>query len=215
VARINDNCAMTLAEESGTATVTKHPPSDTKTDGRFYRSLQTREKIVAALIALIGSGNPSPTAEQIAAHAQVGLRSVFRHFDDMETLEREITSKLDAVMMPLVLKPLTAVGWQARLMESVDRRCEIFDLIAPYHIASQMRVHASEHMRRQVARSAALQRESLRRILPAALVNDQALFEAIALLLSLDAWVRLRSLQGLSAPEATATIQRAIQKLVS
>jgi len=47
------------------------------------------------------------------------------------------------------------------------------------------------------------------------LVNDQALFEAIALLLSLDAWVRLRGLQGLSAPEATATIQRAIQKLVS
>ncbi len=206
---------MARHQESRTATVTTHNPPESKTDGRFHRSVQTREKIVTAFIDLIGSGNPAPTAEQIAVHAQVGLRTVFRHFDDMETLEREITSKLDAVMMPMVLKPLIAVGWEARLMESIERRCEIFDRVAPYHVAAQMRVHASEHIRSQVARAAALQRESLRRILPASLVDDQPLFDAIALLLSLDAWVRLRNLQGLSAPAATATIQRAIQKLVS
>ncbi len=190
------------------------PPSDLS-DGRFDRSIKTRAKIVAAFIDLVGSGNPAPTAEQIAVHAQVGLRTVFRHFDDMETLEREITSSLDAVMMPLALKPLTAVGWQARLTESIERRCEIFDRIAPYHVAAQMRVQGSAYIRSQVARAASLQREGLKQILPAALVADQPLFEAIALLLSVDAWVRLRSLQGLSAELATDTIKRAIQKLVS
>jgi len=190
-------------------------PASDVSDGRFDRSVKTRAKIVAAFIDLVGSGNPAPTAEQIAVHAQVGLRTVFRHFDDMETLEREITSSLDAVMMPQVLKPLTAVGWQARLTESIERRCEIFDRIAPYHVAAQMRVHGSAHIRARVAHAAALQREGLKQVLPATLVDDQPLFEAVALLLSVDAWVRLRSLQGLSAALATDTIKRAIQKLVS
>lgn len=184
-------------------------------DGRFDRSVKTRAKIVSAFIDLIGSGNPAPTAEQIAVHAKVGLRTVFRHFDDMETLEREITSSLDAMMMPQVLKPLKAVGWNERLLESIERRCAIFDRIAPYHVAAQMRVHGSTHIRARVAHAAALQREGLKDILPPALVADQALFEAIAQLLSVDAWVRLRNLQGLSAAMATNTIQRAIQKLVS
>ena len=104
-----------------TAAAQSAPTSD-PSDGRFDRSVKTRAKIVAAFIDLVGSGNPAPTAEQIAVHAKVGLRTVFRHFDDMETLEREITSSLDAVMMPLVLKPLTAVGWQARLTESIENQ---------------------------------------------------------------------------------------------
>ena len=65
-----------------------------------------------------------------------------------------------------------------------------------------------------LARAAALQREGLKPVLPATLVDDQPLFEAVALLVSVDAWVRLRSLQGLSASLATDTIKRAIQKLV-
>lgn len=193
---------------------TEEPENDA-TDGRFDRSVKTRAKIVSAFIDLIGSGNPAPTAEQIAVHAKVGLRTVFRHFDDMETLEREITSSLDAMVMPQVLKPLKAIGWNERLTESIERRCALFDRIAPYHVAAQMRVHGSSHIRARVAHAAALQREGLKDILPPALVADQPLFEAIALLLSVDAWVRLRSLQGLSAAMATNTIQRAIQKLVS
>ena len=205
---------MATPQKTPAAAQSAPSPASDPSDGRFDRSIKTRAKIVTAFIDLVGSGNPAPTAEQIAVHAKVGLRTVFRHFDDMETLEREITSSLDAVMMPLALKPLTAVGWQARLIESIERRCEIFDRIAPYHVAAQMRVHESAYIRAQVARAAALQREGLKQVLPATLVEDQPLFEAVALLVSVDAWVRLRSLQGLSASLATDTIKRAIQKLV-
>jgi hypothetical protein len=55
-------------------------------DGRLHRSMTTRRKIVTALETLIRAGTLSPTAEQVAVQAQVGLRTVFRHFDDMETL---------------------------------------------------------------------------------------------------------------------------------
>ena len=125
---------MATPQKTTAAAQSAPTPTNDASDGRFDRSVKTRAKIVAAFIDWVGSGNPAPTAEQIAVHAKVGLRTVFRHFDDMETLEREITSSLDAVMMPLVLKPLTAVGWNERLTESIERRCEIFDRIAPYQI---------------------------------------------------------------------------------
>ena len=92
---------MATPQKTPAAAQSAPSPASDPSDGRFDRSIKTRAKIVAAFIDLVGSGNPAPTAEQIAVHAKVGLRTVFRHFDDMETLEREITSSLDAVMMPL------------------------------------------------------------------------------------------------------------------
>ena len=67
------------------------PASNGVIDGRLHRSMATRRKIVTALETLIRAGTLSPTAEQVAVQAQVGLRTVFRHFDDMETLYREIS----------------------------------------------------------------------------------------------------------------------------
>ncbi|MBV5268573.1 MAG: TetR/AcrR family transcriptional regulator, partial [Burkholderiaceae bacterium] len=59
-------------------------------DGRFNRSVVTRKKIVSALTSLVYEGYLSPTAEQVAQRADVGLRTVFRHFDDLNSLYSEI-----------------------------------------------------------------------------------------------------------------------------
>ena len=62
----------------------------TKSDGRINRSIVTRKKIVDALTALVFEGHITPTAEQVAQRANVGLHTVFRHFDDMDSLCREV-----------------------------------------------------------------------------------------------------------------------------
>ena len=62
----------------------------TRTDGRRARGHVSRSRIVAAMIELVREGCVAPTAEQVALRADVGLRTVFRHFDDMESLYREI-----------------------------------------------------------------------------------------------------------------------------
>lgn len=59
-------------------------------DGRRKRGDQSRRQIVDAMIELVRSGEMSPSAAQVAERAGVGLRTVFRHFDEMEILYREM-----------------------------------------------------------------------------------------------------------------------------
>ena len=63
-------------------------------DGRHLRSQLSRDNIVTAMLELIEAGAISPSAEDVAARARVGLRSVFRHFKDMESLRREMLNRL-------------------------------------------------------------------------------------------------------------------------
>jgi AcrR family transcriptional regulator len=56
------------------------------TDGRLVRANRTRDGVVDALLALIDEGNLRPTAREIAARANVSLRSLYVHFDDVEAL---------------------------------------------------------------------------------------------------------------------------------
>jgi AcrR family transcriptional regulator len=190
-------------------------PDAVAIDGRHHRSIKTRQIIVTAFIDLIGRGHPSPTAEQIATHAQVGLRTVFRHFDDMETLYREITQRLDELMMPLVHKHLKATLWSDRLVESIERRCDIFDRLAPYHIAAQLHMHDSEYILQQVNRRVKIEKDILAWLLPAAYVEDRVFFEGLSMLVSLETWMRLRGLQGLSASKAKAVVLMTVQSLLA
>ena len=62
-----------------------------KLDGRLERSKKSRDLIIKAMRDLIDEGILSPTAQQVAQTAQVGIRTVFRHANDMETLFKLIT----------------------------------------------------------------------------------------------------------------------------
>ena len=55
-------------------------------DGRASRAARTRIAVVDALLALNEKGNLRPTAREIAAEAGVSLRSIYVHFDDVESL---------------------------------------------------------------------------------------------------------------------------------
>ncbi len=57
-----------------------------QSDGRSDRGLRTHERIVLALFELIREGNLRPRGEEIADKAGVAVRTLFRHFDDMEGL---------------------------------------------------------------------------------------------------------------------------------
>ena len=72
-------------------------------DGRTRRSERSREAIAAALYELVGEGNPEPTAQQVADRAGVGIRSVFRHFADIEALYTTLDARLLEETLPLRL----------------------------------------------------------------------------------------------------------------
>ncbi len=69
---------------------TKHATAD----GRRLRSERSRTAIINAALALMEEGVYVPTAQQISDRAGVGIRSFFRHFEDMETLFAAVDSHL-------------------------------------------------------------------------------------------------------------------------
>ena len=189
-------------------------PEPQATDGRLNRSILTRKKIVDALTALVYEGVLAPTAEQVAQRADVGLRTVFRHFDDMDALYREISLDVDAQITPLLQMRLDAPTWQARVLQSIDLRGEIYDRLAPVYLAAQVHRHASAYLARNMMESAGLQRDLLRRLLPPAVAQDAPLLDALDLLLSFEAWVRLRREQGLTSDQARAVMRLGVQALL-
>jgi AcrR family transcriptional regulator len=63
-------------------------------DGRRLRSVNTQGIIVDAAMTLIRKGFLNPTAQQVADEAGMGIRSVFRKFNDKETLFSEMDKRI-------------------------------------------------------------------------------------------------------------------------
>jgi AcrR family transcriptional regulator len=61
-----------------------------KQDGRNLRSINSQKLIVDACIKLFKAGNLEPTAQQVADESGVGIRTVFRQFDEMENLYKAV-----------------------------------------------------------------------------------------------------------------------------
>jgi len=182
-------------------------------DGRRNRGERSRRRIVAALMELVREGVVTPTAEAVAARADVGLRTVFRHFADMETLYREIAIEIDAVVGPAAATRLASRDWRERLAQSIELRAEVFERLMPFQLATAAHRHESPFLDEKQIASAALQRALLRHALPKSLAADKERFEALDLLLSSDAWLRLRREQGLGKAAARRVMLRAAEAL--
>lgn len=185
-----------------------------KADGRTTRGQENKKQIVQALIELIREGHFAPTAEMVSARAGVGLRTVFRHFKDMETLYREINSEVDAIVAPVLATPLKGDTWQEKLSHAIERRAEMFEKLAPIQAASLVHLHESEFLRSQHMRSVQLQRTLLGAFLPASVLKNKPLFEALDLLLSFESWLRLRREQKLSVNQAKKVLKKTVDQLL-
>src|SRR3569833_953893 len=105
--------------------------SDAPEDGRRRRPKDSRDKMVAAMIELVREGAIMPSAEQVATRAQVGLRTVFRQYKDMETLYAAMLGGLSQYYEGWA-DPLTAPDWQGQLVELMERRVATFERLLPY-----------------------------------------------------------------------------------
>ena len=184
-------------------------------DGRFNRSVVTRTKIVSALTSLVYEGYLSPTAEQVAQRADVGLRTVFRHFDDLNSLYSEIGADLEALILPVLQVRLIGNSWQDKLMHSIEIRVQFYDRIAALYLSAQVHRHRSPLITHKLTRDVHRLREIGRIILPAGIQQNLLVFESLDLLMSPDTWVRLRRDQSLSAEEALNVVRLAVKAVLA
>lgn len=181
-----------------------------QTDGRIKRSQDSQQRIVAAMLELVAEGYPTPSAEQVADRAGIGLRSVFRHFKDMDTLYRRMSDALAATIEDVVRRPFKATEWREQVLELVDRRATVFERLAPYLRAAQTHRQRSDFLKRGHERFVGALRDILVGRLPAKVARQSQLVEALDLLVSFEAWQRLREDQNLDVAKARRVLKGAI-----
>ena len=192
------------------------PELETTTeDGRRQRSDRSRRRIIEALFDLIGEGDMSPSAVSVAERADVGLRTVFRHFEDMDSIYDEMTAELSDAVMPMIMAPYETTNWRDRLMESVEKRAEIYEMIFPMKVCMSLRRFQSDFIQTQYERDVALGRSTLKAILPEEIVSNRTLFAALETTLAFTTWRRLRQDQNLSVESAMAAIRLMLNGLVA
>lgn len=192
----------------------KSDPAEPVTDGRRKRAEDSRVRIVQAMLDLVREGDVSPSAELVASRADVGLRTVFRHFKDLDSLYREMSAVIEGELMALVATPFKAEDWRGRVLELVERRAWAYEKIGPFRRASEVHRQQSATLAADHARMLEISREILRRQVPAEFAKDRVRFEAIDMLLSFDAWNRLRRDQDLSPKRATEVLRAVIGRLL-
>src|SRR5262245_10216305 len=121
-------------------------------DGRVRRAQRSGQAIVAALVELVGEGVLDPTAQQVAARARGGIRTVFRRFSDMEGLFAEMDARLQQEVVPLLIggRPEGTVG--ERAVGLVSQRVAFFERVAPYKRAGNLKRWRSPFLRDNHAR---------------------------------------------------------------
>ena len=183
-------------------------------DGRLRRGERSREAIVAALFELVGEGVLEPTAQQVAERARVGIRSVFRHFDDMDGLFATMDERLRADALPILREASSEGPLRERARALVDRRVRLFERIAPYKRSAGVQRWRSPFLSTQHTVLVRELRAALLRALPELASAPTEWVEALDVLLSFEAWDRLRTDQRLSRERAEAALARAVLALV-
>ena len=181
-------------------------------DGRRKRGEDNRARIVAAMLEIVQSGEVAPSAEQVASRADVGLRTVFRHFSDMDSLYREMSEAIEAEVQAVADQPFKAADWRGRVVELAGRRGAAFEKIGPFRKASDAFRHRSRFLGDDANRLSQRLREILERV-----VGDEVdvqILEALDLLLSFEAWSRLREEQGLTPEQTQVVLEAAARRLI-
>lgn len=183
-------------------------------DGRKRRSERSREQIIEAMFELVRRGELDPNAAQIADAAKVSLRTVFRHFEEVDGLYQEMNRRVKAEVMPIVQSPFQGCTWQEKVRELVGRRAEVFERILPFRVCGSIRRFRSSFLMQGHQDFVAMERAILDSVLPDEIRANVALEAAFDVALGFDTWRRLRQDQGMSVTDARNTVARLVEALI-
>ena len=184
------------------------------TDGRRLRAEASRARIVAAMLELIREGSPAPSAEAVAERAGVGLRTVFRLFNDMDSLYREMHAMMLARLVPIAAEPVVGETWRIRLRNLIHRRVRLFEEMMPFQVAADAHRARSPFLNKTHEGLVRLQRSMATALLPEEIKADPVLVEMMDLVMSFDAWRRLRLDQTLSTEQAERVIATLVDRVI-
>lgn len=185
-----------------------------QSDGRRQRSQRSREKILRAMWDLMLEGDMDPSAAAIAERAEVGLRSVFRHFEDLDTLYREFLLLCYDDVTPTFMKPFKSIHWKDQLFEMLDRNVAEWDRVRVPHTAGEVRRFKSAVLMDDYNRSRMLELSMVKGIVPKDIKNYDTILLAIDSALSFATMRRLREDRKLSLAKTKDTMRFMLQSII-
>jgi AcrR family transcriptional regulator len=184
-------------------------------DGRHERGRRNREAVVDAMLELLREGVEQPGAAQVAERAGVSIRSVFRHFDNLEALNALAVERQAARLAPLIGEPPREGSVAARIRSLIAQRALLYEEMLPVRRAGARFRASSPAIQRGIRAS----NRRLRRQLLDALGDDTPasadVVTALEAVTSLGLWTQLRIDQGRSVAETAAAMTAAAVALVS
>jgi AcrR family transcriptional regulator len=180
-------------------------------DGRHMRSAESRRRILKAMLELVQEGDPDPAAEAVAARANVGLRTVFRLFRDMESICAEMLRPERDDFVACFMARFTTPRGPQRVRELFGRLARLYERGMALRRAGVIRRYSSPSL------AAAIKEldDTIAAFLRLQLPDDEARLDMLNLLLSYEAWLRLRDSQNLSYERTIATLTAAMERCLS
>ncbi|HUA32902.1 MAG TPA: TetR/AcrR family transcriptional regulator [Candidatus Binataceae bacterium] len=196
-----------------------NPPP--QTDGRIARSQRTRVAVVDALLELLNEGDLQPTAQRIAQRANVSLRLVFHHFEDLETIYTEVQRRQIERTAPMFLPAISPTApLNKRVTELVAQRTRILEFISPVRRHAVLRAPFAPTIANLLAGAREMARDQIAEVfereliaMPAAERRD--VLNALAVAMSWESWEFMRRQQGQSEADARRVMERTIRALLA
>ncbi|MEL6663278.1 MAG: TetR/AcrR family transcriptional regulator [Pseudomonadota bacterium] len=190
-------------------------PQANEVDGRKARSERSRQQIIDALFRLVRSGEVNPSAARVAEQANVSLRTVFRHFEEIDSLYREMVNQCEAHFLPTFMAPFASTDWQERLMELRDRRMKFFEDVLYLRICTEARRYQSDVLMADYKRFFKIERARLESLLPDDIRQDINLMSALDVALCFDTYRRLRQESGMTPEETRAAVASLLDMILA
>ncbi len=169
-------------------------------DGRIARGERTRSSIADALYELLADGAENPSGRDIAERANVSLRSVFQHFDDIEAVYSELITRQHERVAPF-LEPINKdIPLNERVEIFIENRDSMFALAAPLRrsMGTYRGVKTSHTIRRAMTYLHRAQRDQIAQSFEPELNGNEQLLLQLEVCLSFETWNQFTSQHGLS-----------------
>jgi AcrR family transcriptional regulator len=186
-------------------------------DGRVARGERTYDAIAEALLSLLNDGNTSPSGRDIAERAGVSLRSVFQHFEDIESVYAEVAARQEVIIRGFLVPLDPLLPLSERVDRIVEMRDQMYAVVAP--VRRSMILHRSSRTSQAVRKGMMLlqraQRNQLAETFPEELADDERRLLQIDVWLSFETWDQFTSQHGLSRAAARGHLQSLLISLLA
>ncbi len=187
-------------------------PGETVLDGRRLRSERSRTAIIEAMLSLQDEGVLVPTAHQVAERSGINIRSIFRHFEDMEALFEAADLQLRECYEAPFLGGDREGSLQERIEHAVEQHAAAYEKLGNMMLSVQAQMWRYEVLRKNYARSQRDLRRDLDDWLPELKEVPNWRREAVDGIASFEMWHRLRAYQGLSRKSAIEIVSNLLKE---